>query len=53
MGATKPPYPPEFREQLVALVRSGAPSSSTRIRSRFAFLVQLASFSTTAEPARM
>ncbi len=21
MGATKPPYPPEFREQMMALVR--------------------------------
>ena len=23
MGKTRPPYPPEFREQLVALVRAG------------------------------
>lgn len=31
MGATKPPYPLEFREQLVALVRSGrTPESLSR-----------------------
>ena len=31
MGATKPQYPPEFREQVMALVRSGrTPESLSR-----------------------
>ncbi len=31
MGATKPPYQPEFREQMMALVRSGrTPESLSR-----------------------
>lgn len=31
MGATKPPYPPQYREQMMALVRSGrTPESLSR-----------------------